>query len=117
MLITKPWGSKDGKDTSLVYMTWFSCPICSVSIIIIIVIIAAAVVVVASLGLHLQNVEVPRLGVESELQLPAHATATAMQDPSHICNLHHSSQQCQILNPLSEARDWIHILMDPSWVC
>ena len=49
--------------------------------------------------------EVPRLGVESELKLLAYATATAMQDPSHICNLYHSSRQHQILNPLSEARD------------
>ena len=47
----------------------------------------------------------PRLGVESELQLLAYATATATQDLSHVCNLHHSSQQYQILNPLSEARD------------
>ena len=45
--------------------------------------------------------EVPRLGAELELQLPA--TATATQDLSCICNLHHSSQQCQIPNPLSEA--------------
>ena len=28
--------------------------------------------------------EVPRLGVESELQLPAYATATTMLDPSQI---------------------------------
>ena len=42
------------------------------------------------LGLHPQHMEVPRLGVQSELQLPASATATAMPDPSHICNLHHS---------------------------
>ena len=27
-----------------------------------------------------------------------------MQDPSCVCNLHHSSQQCQSLNPLNEAR-------------
>ena len=33
--------------------------------------------------------EVPRLGVESELQLLAHATATAVWDPSHVCDLHH----------------------------
>jgi len=32
----------------------------------------------------------------SELQLPAYATARATRDPSHICNLHHSSRQCQI---------------------
>ena len=31
--------------------------------------------------------------------------ATAMQDPSHAFNLHHSSGQRQILNLLSEARD------------
>ena len=55
--------------------------------------------------------KVPRLGVESELQLPAYATATAMQDPSSICDLHHSSQQCCILTPLREARDQTHILM------
>ena len=60
--------------------------------------------------------EVPRLGVESELQLLATATASATQDPSHVCDLHHSSQQCRILNPLSEARDGTHILMDTSWV-
>ena len=58
--------------------------------------------------------EVPKLGVESELQLPAYTTATAMQDPSPICGLHHSSQQGQILNPLNGARDQTGILMDAS---
>ena len=33
-----------------------------------------------------------------------------------VSGLHHSSPQHQILNPLSEARDQIHILMDISWV-
>ena len=55
------------------------------------------------LGPHLQHVEIPRLGVESELQLPAYAIATAMWDPSHVCDLHHGSGQCckqgQELNP------------------
>ena len=60
--------------------------------------------------------EVPRLGVQSELQLPAYARATAMPDPSHICDLHHSSQQHQILNPLSKARDLTHNLMFPSQI-
>ena len=55
--------------------------------------------------------EDPRLGVESELQLLAYTTATAMPDPSRVCNLHHSSQQRRILNQLSEARDRTHNLM------
>ena len=44
-------------------------------------------------GLHPQHMDIPRLGVESELQLPAYATATAttMPDLSHICDLYHSS--------------------------
>ena len=63
-------------------------------------------------GPHLRRVEVPRLGVESELQPPASATATTTWDPSCIWNLHHSSWQRQITNPLSEARDQTHILMD-----
>ena len=37
--------------------------------------------------------------------LLVYTTATAKQDPSCICNLYHSSRQCQILNPLSKARD------------
>ena len=60
--------------------------------------------------------EVPRLGVESELQLPAYTTATAIQDPSLVCDLHHSSWQHWILNSLSGARDQTCILMDPSQV-
>ena len=63
-----------------------------------------------------QHVEVPRLGVESELQLPACTTATAMPDPSCICDLHRSSWQHRILNPLSRARDRTCILMDTSQV-
>ena len=55
-------------------------------------------------GLHPQHMEVPRLGVQLELQLPAYTTATATLDPSCVCDLHHSSQQRQILNPLIEAR-------------
>ena len=49
------------------------------------------------LGPHLQHMEVPRLGVELELQLLAYTTATAKPDPSHICNIHHGSGQCWIL--------------------
>ena len=63
------------------------------------------------LGLHLWHMEVPRLGVHLELQLLAYTTATATLDPSHVYNLHHSSWQRQILNPLSEARDQTRNLM------
>ena len=56
--------------------------------------------------------EVPSLGVQLELQPLAYPTATAMPDPNHIGNLYHSSQQHQILNPLSEARDGTA----PSWI-
>ena len=43
------------------------------------------------LGLHPQHMEVPRLRVESELQLLAYTMATAIQDPSRVCDLHLSS--------------------------
>ena len=42
--------------------------------------------------------EVPKLGVQLELQLLAYATATGTPDPSHVCDLYHSSQQYRILN-------------------
>ena len=61
------------------------------------------------LGLHLWHMEVPRLGVKSELHLPAYTTATATRDPN--------SRQCWILNLLSKARDWTRILKDTSWIC
>ena len=58
----------------------------------------------------LVDMEVPRLGVELELELLAYTTATATPDPSHICSL----RQPEILNPLSEARNQTHVLMDTS---
>ena len=54
------------------------------------------------------------IGVSSELQLPAYTTATAMWDPSRVCNPHRSSWHCRILKPLSEARDRTCDLMVPS---
>ena len=51
-----------------------------------------------------------------ELQMPAYTTATAMQDLSCFCDLHLSSQQHQILNPLSKARDGTCILWDASQI-
>ena len=43
--------------------------------------------------------------------------ATASPDPSHVCNLHHSSRQHQIFNTLIEARDGTRGLMDSNWIC
>ena len=63
-------------------------------------------------GLHGSSIffffflEVPWLGLESELlQLLACATATAMRDPSHICDQHHSSRQHQILLPTERGQE------------
>ena len=60
--------------------------------------------------------EVPRLGVQLELQLLAYAAATTMWDLSHICDLHHTLRQRQALNPLSVTRDQICVLMDASQI-
>ena len=75
------------------------------------------------LGLQVQHMEGPGLRVKSELQLLAYTTAK--QDPSRVCDLYHSSQQCWIRNPLSEARDrtgpassWILVRFaspEPQW--
>ena len=63
------------------------------------------------LGPHSWHMEIPSLGVKSELQLPAYATATSTPDLSRICDLHHSSWQCWILN------HWVRPGMEltPSW--
>ena len=68
------------------------------------------------LWLHQWHMEVLRLGVESEPDLPAYATATAMPDLSLICELHHSLWQCWILNSLSKTRDRTCILTEISQV-
>ena len=52
------------------------------------------------LGPHLWYMEVPRLGVKLELQLPVYTTATATQDPSHVCSWHHTAH--------GNARSWTH---------
>ena len=64
----------------------------------------------------MQPMEVPWLGVESELQLLAYAAAAAMQTLSYTCDLCHSSQEHQILNPLSGIRDQSHFITGTSWV-
>ena len=60
--------------------------------------------------------KVPRLGVESELYPLAYTRVTATPDLSHVYDLHCSSGQHRILNPLSEARDRTQVLMDTSAV-
>ena len=68
------------------------------------------------LGLYPQHMEVPRPGGKLELRLLASTRATATPDLSHVFNLHPSSRQHRILNPLSKARDWSHVFVDSSWI-
>ena len=63
------------------------------------------------LWFYLWHMEVPRLGAKS-----ATAKTIATWDLSGICDLHHGSQQWQILNSLSKARYLNHILMDTSQI-
>ena len=65
------------------------------------------------LGPHPRDMEIPRISVESEPWPLASVTATATQDLSSICDLHHSSRQPWILNPLRRARDWTCFPVDP----
>ena len=61
-------------------------------------------------------------GAKSWIRAVAVAYDTAALDPSLICDLCHSSQQDQILNPLSHVRiepageDWTCILREKCWV-
>ena len=68
------------------------------------------------LGPYLWYMEVPKLRVELELKLPAYITATTIWNLSHVCVLHPSSWQHQMLDPMSEARDQTRILRDISRV-
>ena len=61
----------------------------------------------------MQHMEVPRLGVESEMQPLACTTATATPDPSLVHDLQGNTES---FNPLSEARDGTCILMRISQV-
>ena len=54
--------------------------------------------------------EIPRLEVKSELQLPAYTTAKAMPGGSRIRDLKPAATH--ILNPLSKARDGTRILTE-----
>ena len=69
-----------------------------------------------SSGLHPWHMEVPRQGIQLELQLPATATAAAVPDPSLVWGLDRSSWQHRILNPLSKARDQMGNLMVPGQI-
>ena len=60
--------------------------------------------------------EVPRLGVESELELPAYTTVTGTWDLSCLYDLHNSSPQHQILKQVIKARDRTCIFMDTSGI-
>ena len=66
-------------------------------------------------GFFLRHMKVPRLWVESELELLAYFIATG--NLNWVCDLHHSSPQRRILNPLSQARDPTHLLVDTQRVC
>ena len=66
------------------------------------------------LGLHTRHTDVRMLGGQLELQLPAYTTATATPDLSCVCDLHHSSRQGRILNPLREARNRTRNLVVPN---
>ena len=70
------------------------------------------------LGSHLWHMEVPRLGVTSELQLPVYTPAT--QDPSHICDLCCSLWQCRSLTHWAKpgveaASSWILVGFLTHW--
>ena len=56
--------------------------------------------------------EVLRLGVKLEMQLPAYSNSKAGSEP-HLQLI----PQHLILNWLSETRDWANILMDAGWIC
>ena len=60
--------------------------------------------------------EIPRLGVESELQLPDYSTATAMAGSEPHLQPTPQLMATQILKLLGEARDLTCILMNPRWV-
>ena len=68
------------------------------------------------LGPYQWHMGVSRIEVRLALQLQAYATATAIWDLSHICNLCHGVQQHWILNPLNEAKDQTRIFMNTSQV-
>ena len=65
---------------------------------------------------HLWHIEVPWARSWIRAVAEACTTVIEMQDLSLICDLHSSLWQCWMLNSLSKARDWTHILMETSQV-
>ena len=63
-----------------------------------------------------QHMEAPRLGIELEPQLPPMTQPQQREILASSSTYTRSSQQCQILSPLREARDQTPVFMDPSWV-
>ena len=68
------------------------------------------------LGPRPWHMEVPRLGIDLELQTQADTTATEMPEPSLVSNLHYRLWQRWILNLMSQAGNQTCILMDTSRV-
>ena len=58
------------------------------------------------LGPLLWHMEVPRLEAESELQLPTYTTGTTTQDPSHVCDVYHSSRAMQDTKSTEWGQGW-----------
>ena len=61
--------------------------------------------------------ERPRLWGQNAATAAGYTTATATRDPTRIYDLYHSSWQLQILNPLIQARDQTHVLVNTSRIC
>ena len=53
---------------------------------------------------------------QGAMTLLGHSHSNVGWDPGHVCDLHHSSWQCQILNALREARNGTCVLMDASQI-
>ena len=71
------------------------------------------------LGPYLQHMEVPWLGgpVRALAAGLHHSHSSARSKLCLLATPDHSSWQCRICNPPSEARDWTHFLIDTSWIC
>ena len=68
------------------------------------------------LGLHAWHMEIPWLGSNQSYRCWPTPQPLQCWGPSRAFDLHLSSRQRQIPDPLSEARDRTRILMDPSWI-